>query len=78
MNPNVIYIYGKFFLKKQKNATKRLHSHIQQSKKGVGLHKKVKIREIFMFCNLKPWKSWQVVVCSFIWMSINSNQESIW
>jgi hypothetical protein len=54
MNPNVIYIYGKFFLKKQKNATKRLHSHIQQSKKGVGLHKKVKIREIFMFCNLKP------------------------
>jgi len=42
------------------------------------IEKKIKIREIFMFFHLKPWKPWQVVACSFIWMLRNSNQKSIW
>jgi hypothetical protein len=39
---------------------------MQQAKKGIGPQKKIKIREIFIFYHLKPWKSWQVVVFSFI------------
>jgi hypothetical protein len=55
MNPNVIYKKGwQILSQKLKKCNKRLHSHIQQSKKDVGLHKKVKIRKIFMFCHLKP------------------------
>jgi hypothetical protein len=40
---------------------------IQQAKRVLDhKEKKFKIREIFMFYHLKPWKSWQVVVFSFI------------
>jgi hypothetical protein len=28
--------------------------------------KQVKIKEIFMFFQLKPWKSWQVIAYSYI------------
>ncbi len=50
---------------------------IQRAQKGVKLQrKKIKIGQIFMFCHLKSWQSWQVVF-SFIWMSMNSNKKSI-
>jgi hypothetical protein len=53
-------------------------NHNSTSKKCIWPQKKTfKIREIFMFYHLKPWKSWQVVVFSFIWMSKNSNQKFI-
>jgi hypothetical protein len=31
-----------------------------------------------MFFHLNPWKSWQVIAFSFMWMLRNSNKKSIW
>jgi len=53
-------------------------NHNPTSQKGRKIAKKHNQNYIYIYIPFKTWQSRQVIDFSFIWMSKNSNQKSIW